>query len=232
MGGLAFHALCPDWRAQIDRERRDIDLATRSRDGRELAALMSDEGYVPDRQYNTLYGHKQLYFVDPEWNRPVDILIERLEMCHRLDFGDRLSICSPTLPPAELLLSKLQIVKINRKDILDALALLAEYPLAGDDADGAAISLRRVTDLTSSDWGWWRTTAGNLDRLVGFVSHELKPGELDFGRETRFDPAAQLDELRATIDAAPKSMRWKLRAPLGDRLAWYEEPEEFQHGRL
>ena len=40
---------------------------------------------------------------------------------------------TPTLPVAELLLSKLQVVKINRKDVLDALVLLAEHPLAQDD---------------------------------------------------------------------------------------------------
>ncbi|MEX0629226.1 MAG: hypothetical protein WEE67_02180 [Chloroflexota bacterium] len=231
MGGLAFHALCPDWKAPIEREQRDIDLATRSRDGSSLAALMSAEGYVPDRQYNTLYGHKQLYFVDPERNRPVDVLIDRLEMCHRLDFDDRLSICDVTLPPADLLLSKLQIVKINRKDMLDALALVAEYPLTGADAGCAGISLARITDLTSNDWGWWRTATGNLDQLNAFVSRELKPDELDFGRAAPFDPAAQLEELRAAIDATPKSVRWRLRAQIGDRIAWYEKPEEIPHGR-
>jgi len=231
MGGLAFHALSPEWKAPIGREQRDIDLATRSRDGSSLAALMSAEGYVPDRQYNTLYGHKQLYFVDPERNRPVDILIDHLEMCHRLDFGDRLQICDVTLPPADLLLTKLQIVKINRKDMLDALALLAEYPLTADDAGCTGISLRRISDLTSNDWGWWRTTTGNLDQLNPFASQELRPNELDFGRATRFDPAAQLAELRAAIDAAPKSMRWRLRAQVGDRIAWYEQPEEIPHGQ-
>ncbi|HEX9635114.1 MAG TPA: hypothetical protein VGB34_06460 [Candidatus Limnocylindria bacterium] len=231
MGGLAFHALCPDWKAPVERERRDIDLATRGRDGGSLAALMSAEGYVPDQHYNTLYGHKQLYFVDPERNRPVDILIDRLEMCHRFDFGDRLSICDVTLPPADLLLTKLQIVTINRKDMLDVLALLAEYPLSGDDAACSAISLRRITDLTSSDWGWWRTTTGNLDQLNAFVSQELRPNDLDFRRPAQFDPAAQLVELRTAIDAAPKSMRWRLRAQVGDRIAWYEQPEEIPHGQ-
>jgi hypothetical protein len=231
MGGLAFHVLCPDWKAPIERERRDIDLATRGRDGSSLAALMAAEGYVPDRQYNTLYGHKQLYFVDAERQRPVDVLIDRLDMCHRLDFGDRLSTCDVTLPPADLLLTKLQIVSINRKDMLDALALLSEYPLSADDAGCAGISRRRITDLTSNDWGWWRTTTGNLDQLEAFVSEELKPGELDFGRAPRFDPATQLADLRAAIDAAPKSMRWRLRAQVGERMAWYETPEEIPHDR-
>ncbi len=231
MGGLAFHALCRDWTARIDRDGRDMDLATRSRDRKRLSELLVAEGYLADRQYNALYGHKQLYFVDPDWNRPVDVLVDRLEMCHTFEFADRLAICDPTLPPAEMLLSKLQVVKINRKDVLDALALLSEVPLAGDDVGGAAISVSRITSLTSNDWGWWRTLTANLEKLEGFLEHELRPGDLDFGRETRFDPAAQVAELRAAIEAAPKSTRWKLRARVGDRVPWYQEPEEVGHGR-
>ena len=64
MGGLAFHARCRSWTARIDRDGRDIDLATRSRDRKALQALMQANGYAADRQYNALYGHKQLYFVD------------------------------------------------------------------------------------------------------------------------------------------------------------------------
>jgi hypothetical protein len=144
-------------------------------------------------------------------------------------FGDRLAIVSPTLPLAELLLSKLQVAHINRKDILDALALLSEYPLGqGDDR---TINLRRIAQLTSADWGWWRTLTGNVDRLDQYVAAELQPGELEFGRPPRFDPAAQLDLLRRAVDDAPKSARWRLRARVGERMQWFEEPEEVGHGR-
>jgi hypothetical protein len=231
MGGLAFHAICPEWTNRIDRDGRDIDLATRARDRKGLSDLLVVLGYVPDKRYNALYGHKQLYFVDPAWNRPVDVLVDQLEMCHRFEFGNRLAICDPTLPPAELLLSKLQVVKINRKDILDALALLSELPLGGDDLGGAAISLARITTLTSNDWGWWRTVMMNLERLAAFLATDVKPDDLDFGRETRFEPGAQVAELRAAVDAAPKSARWKLRNRVGDRVAWYMEPEEVGHSR-
>jgi hypothetical protein len=231
MGGLAFHALSPDWTAEVNRASRDIDLATRSKDRKAFSDLMAAEGYTADRQYNALYGHKQLYFVDEARQRPVDVLVDRLEMCHRFEFSDRLAVADVTLPPAELLLSKLQVVKINRKDVLDALALLSEYPLADGDEAGGAISVRRITGLTSNDWGWWRTITDNLDKLLGIAGGDLQPGELDFGRVPRFQAAAQVAELREAIDSAPKSTKWKLRARVGDRMVWYEEPEEVGHGR-
>jgi uncharacterized protein Smg (DUF494 family) len=229
MGGLAFHAQVPDWTARSDRAGRDIDLATRSRDRKAVSELLIGEGYEPDRQYNALYGHKQLYFMDADRRRPVDVLVDRLEMCHRFEFADRLGVDARTLPLAELLLSKLQVVKINRKDVLDALALLAEHPLTTDDA---GINLTRIVGLTSNDWGWWRTLTGNLDGLAAFTTAELQPTDLDLGgRPPRFDLLRQIADLRAAVDAAPKSTRWNLRARVGERMAWYEEPEEVGHGR-
>ncbi len=229
MGGLAFHAKCPEWTARIDRERRDIDLATRSKDRKALQELMASEGYTGDKQYNALYGHKQLYFVDTLRGRPVDVLIDRMEMCHRFEFADRLAADNPTVPLAEMLLSKLQIARINRKDILDALALLSEYPLAHTD-DGA-INVDRILVYTSADWGWWRTLTGNLDKLRLLYNTEIQPGELDFGRPPRFDVVEQVAALRRAVDEAPKSMKWKMRSQVGERVQWFEEPEEVGHGR-
>jgi len=230
MGGLAFHVRAPDWTARIDRSRRDIDLATTGKHGRMVAELLVESGYLPDRQYNALYGHKQLYFVDPRHDRPIDILVDRLEMCHTIEFAGRLDLDHPTLPLADLLLSKLQIVKINRKDVLDALILLAEHPLTGDDRNG--ISLPRIVAHTSTDWGWWRTVTDNLGKLRLFLRGDVGPQDLDLGgRAPRFDPGVQVDAVRAAIDSAPKTTRWRLRARIGDRMTWYEEPEEVGHGR-
>ena len=230
MGGLAFHARVQDWTAQVGRAGRDIDLGTRSKDRKALSELMTAEGYTADKRYNALYGHKQLYFFDEARSRPVDVLVDRLEMCHTFEFVDRLTVAAVTLPPAELLLSKLQVVKINRKDVLDLLALLSEYPLAEGDDGGRAISLKRITSLTSNDWGWWRTITGNLVNLDAVAAGDLKPGELEFGRPPRFEAAAQIAALRGAIDAAPKSMKWKMRSQVGDRMTWYSEPEEVGHG--
>jgi hypothetical protein len=236
MGGMAVLAHAPEWTHRTRRREVDLDFATRSKDRKAVFALLEAEGYTPDKRHNALFGQHQGYFVDAARNRPVDVLVDKLEMCHRIEFGDRLVKSRPTLPLAELLLSKLQIVKINKKDVLDALVLLAEHPLGQDD--GAvdsdlglgAISLPRVLSFTSNDWGWWRTLTGNLDKLTLFLDTDFTAADLDVGaRPVRFDPRAQVDALRAAIDGAPKSTRWRLRSKVGERQQWYVEPEEVGH---
>jgi len=236
MGGMAVRAHAPRWPARTRRTEVDLDFATTSKDRSAVYKLLEAEGYTPDRQQNALFGQKQAYFVDVPRRRPVDVLVDALEMCHRVEFGNRLTKSSPTLPLAELLLSKLQVVKINRKDVLDALILLAEHPLAQDDGVDAvhgpgAINLPRIVDITSNDWGWWRTVTGNLDTLDQYLAVEVTPEDLDLnnGREILFQPGAQIAALRKAIEDAPKSTRWKLRARVGDRQVWYQDPEEMGH---
>jgi hypothetical protein len=237
MGGMAIRAHAPDWPARTRRVEVDLDFATRSRDRGAFYELLGAEGYTPDKRHNALFGGKQAYFVDVARNRPVDVLVDSLEMCHRFDFADRLALSSPTLPLAELLLSKLQVVKINRKDVLDALVLLAEHPLGPDDGAPdsrhglGSINVPRILSFTSNDWGWWRTVTGNLDKLDQYLAVELVPGDLDLnnGRDVLFDPDAQIAALRTAVNDAPKSTRWKLRARVGERASWYNEPEEMGH---
>jgi hypothetical protein len=237
MGGMAVRAHAPGWTHRTRRREVDLDFATRSKDRKAVFALLEREGYTPDKRHNALFGQHQGYFVDAARNRPVDVLVDKLEMCHRIEFADRLDKSRPTLPVADLLLSKLQVVKINKKDVLDALILLAEHPLAQDDGARdsdtgvGAISLPRILAHTSNDWGWWRTVTGNLDVLQKYLDTDFKPEDVDIGgeREVRFDPRAQLAALRAAIENAPKSTRWRLRSTIGERQRWYLEPEEVGH---
>jgi hypothetical protein len=237
MGGMAVRAHAPEWTHRTRRREVDIDFATRSKDRKAAFALLEREGYTPDKRHNALFGQHQGYFMDVPRRRPVDILVDKLEMCHRFEFGDRLGKSTPTLPVAELLLSKLQIVKINKKDVLDALILLAEHPLGQDDGEVdsnkglSAVNIPRILSFTSSDWGWWRTLTGNLDKLTQYLDSDFTEADMDVGggRAVRFDPRAQVEGLRKAIDEAPKSTRWKLRSTVGERQQWYQEPEEVGH---
>ena len=130
MGGMAIRAHAPDWPARTRRVEVDLDFATRGKDRGAFYELLASEGYTADKRHNALFGGKQAYFVDvaaqPAGRRPRrqprDVPPLRVR-------GPARRSRRPTLPLAELLLSKLQIVKINRKDVLDALVLLAEHPL-------------------------------------------------------------------------------------------------------
>lgn len=238
IGGMAVRAHAPEWTARTRRTEVDIDFVTRARDRAAFYLLLEAEGYTADRRHNALFGGTQGYFVDVARNRPVDVLVDKLEMCHRVDFADRLAASKPTVPLAELLLSKLQVVKINRKDVLDALVILAEHPLGPDDGAPDArqglgsISVPQIIRYTSNDWGWWRTVSGNLDVLGRFLDGggiTVEDLDIGTGRPVLFDPVAQIVQLRAAIDGAPKSLGWKARARLGDRIKWYAEPEEVGH---
>lgn len=224
-GGIAVYLHIPHWSVRKGRPRKDIDFVIRKEDRRGIEHLLERLGYVPDKQQNALYGHKQLYFIDAKSGRPIDVVVDRLEMCHTLELRDRLGADQSTLPIADLVLSKLQIVKPERKDLLDVIALLCEFPLTPDD-DG--ISMLRIVQVLSADWGWWRTSTGNLDQIALLIP-TLSAEELDFGRSPRYEPFTQVTALRRIIDDSSKSLKWKVRAKVGDRAVWYDEPEEVDH---
>jgi hypothetical protein len=226
IGGIAFRAQLPHWTYRHG-PAHDIDFVVRSKEAPVLARLLEERGYSPDRRQNALYGHKQLYFVDEEHQRPVDVIIDRLEMCHTLELKDRLGVDPLTVGRADLLLSKLQIVKLNRKDALDITAMLSVYELGGNEG----VSTEALGEVLGRDWGWWRTVTGNLDVIARTLSEDDGTFKADLIMEqpTHWDPAEQIAALRSFAEQTPKTRTWKLRSRLGERAIWYEEPEELSH---
>jgi hypothetical protein len=223
LGGLAIGMLCPELPPRT-RAGQDLDFGSRSSDRQALGDLLADEGYVPDKTFNALYGNKQLYFANPQTGLAVDVLVDRLHMCHTLEFADRLPRLPYTLEPMALLLSKLQIIELNEKDVDDCLRLLVTFPLADSD-EASAMDLRVFRSVVADDWGWWRTVTGNLERIRGVLGDGPRPAIAG----GRLDPVAQLDALDRAAEEAPKSRRWKLRSRIGERKRWYELPEETPH---
>jgi hypothetical protein len=224
IGGLAIRFLTPAFPPR-EREGQDMDLACVSSARAGLSRYLSEYGFVPDKEFNNLYGHKQMYFVFPGTNRALDVVMDQLNMCHVLDFRDRIERMPHTLDVADLLLSKLQIVELNEKDVQDLVYLLAAFPVAEGD-DPGTIGLDRVGKVLGEDWGWWRTVTANLDRVATLASGEAKHL---VPPDPPYDPAAQARVLREHADRVPKTLKWKLRAKVGDRMRWYELPEEVAH---
>jgi hypothetical protein len=223
LGGMAVALLCPDL-PQRTRVAQDLDFASLSATRPALATMLAERGYQPDKTFNALYGNRQLYFANPETGLAVDVLIDKLHMCHTLEFADRLERLPYTLDPMDLLLTKMQIVELNAKDADDCLRLLVTFPLAESD-DPSAMDIRIFRSLMAEDWGWWKTVTLNLDRMRAVVA-DGRPPAINGGR---LDPVAQIDALAKAADEAPRSRRWKLRSRIGERKRWYEQPEETPH---
>jgi hypothetical protein len=143
-------------------------------------------------------------------------------MTRRLDLRGRLGGPASTITLADLLLSKLQVWEINRKDLGDALCLLADHRLGNDDSDAETISRARIAAVLCSDWGFCHTAERNLGKLGELWAVSPVPAGA-------CDVAAQIESLRQTIDQAPKTRGWRMRSRIGERVRWYDVPEEVGH---
>src|SRR6202020_1037682 len=181
LGGLGVRVLCPDFPPRL-RAGQDMDLACAGKRRRDIAASLEESGGVPDKMFNNLNGDRQMYFLAPS-GRPIDVMVDRLVMCHTLDFRSSFGNSSLTLDPADLLLSKLQIIELNAKDVHDITHLLAGLPV-GDSASGPFIDVVRFREMVGSDWGWWRNTTGSPEKLPGLLAEN--PGLMP--ASTRCDP--------------------------------------------
>jgi hypothetical protein len=224
LGGQAVRYLTPDFPPRV-RNGQDMDFASVSTAKKPVMDLLGELGFEGDKRFNTMHGHRQMYFVSPASGTAVDVIMDQLQMCHVLEFKDRISRMPFTLDVTDLLLTKLQVVEQNEKDVQDIVYLLGAYEVREGD-DPGTIGLDRIGKVVADDWGWWRTTTGNLDRVV-----ELVRGDLArlVPSNAAFDPAEQASALRRHADAVPKSLRWKIRSRVGERVQWYELPEEVAH---
>ncbi|MDQ2853539.1 MAG: nucleotidyltransferase family protein [Chloroflexota bacterium] len=186
----------------------DIDLIVPSGQHRFITGVLVAAGYAPEERFNALNGHRRMVFHAAEWD--LDVLVGVFEMCHRIDMSQRIGLDFPTLPVTDLLLTKLQIVKLNAKDAGDIVDLLAGHALG--EGPGDQVDLAYMRELVRDDWGLWRTATGTIETVI---ATEPPPAV-----------AERLGQLLAALRDAPKSTRWKLRARVGDRVAWYVLPDE------
>jgi hypothetical protein len=223
-GGLAIYVHSQNNPRFFYRESPDVDLVVSERDRHKLEPFFHKMGYAPDKQFNLLNGAHRQIFYDAVAGHRVDILVGDFEMCHKLPLNGRLAIDPVTIPLAELLLSKAQIVELNRKDAFDMISLLLNNDL-GEERAGM-IGLERIASLCAEDWGLYKTTSMNLQRVEEMVlTHDL-----GFTAEEQELVAHRIRRIAAALEAVPKSMAWKARSLVGTRVRWYAEVEEVDQG--
>jgi hypothetical protein len=208
--------------AALERGYGDLDVVVPPKSTRQMTATMTRAGYIPNERFNALHGAQRMLFYDTDNKRQVDVFVGVFAMCHRLDLSRRLDQHPYSLDAADLLLTKLQIHEINRKDLIDAVRLLLTHEnvdIAGGDRRTDAMSVERLRSVTSTDWGWYTTVTDNLQLVRAAASELLEPEDAGLVE-------SRADEIHSGLTAAPKSMRWKARSVVGRKTAWYELPEE------
>jgi len=222
IGSLAFQIHCPKYgylQAAMGRAYTDIDFAAYSRQTKEIRGLMTKLGYRENQEVYIVSQGDRAIFERPEIGIHIDVFYEKLSFCHVIAWNGRLEIDKPSIPLAELLLEKMQIVKINEKDIIDSIMLLLEHPLGDNDRE--MINLKLIASLCSSDWGLWRTVTMNLEKV-----RQLSQGYSQLSVEQKEMINSQVNTALLRIDQEPKSMSWRLRARVGDRVKWYKDVDD------
>src|SRR6202521_3538884 len=218
LGGVAVCLQAPAGGLLLPRACGDIDLATRREGRRAVADLLAEAGYVGDQMFNALHGARRLLFYDEANRRKLDVFVGEFSMCHVIPLMDRLDREPLTIPLAELLLTKLQIVQLNERDQRDIYNLILHHHLS--DGDGTGIETDYIAGLCAKDWGLWRTCKATIERCAENLAGYSLPED-----SSRLI-AERLASLWQRIEAAPKSAKWRIRSRVGDRVRWYDEPEE------
>jgi len=195
----------------------DLDLVAYFKDRERVDGLLRSLEMRESTSTGTVPGARRAKFVGPT-GLHVDVFYDVLDFCHPIDLRSRLEASYPTIPLADLLLQKTQIVDLAPKDIVDLQMLLHDHEFAVDDSQG--ISTPRVAALTGSNWGLYHTTTISIAKCVSATESTsyLTPPQ-------RERVLTQLEALARILDSSPKSMRWRARSVVGERLQWYETVE-------
>src|SRR4030042_838525 len=151
MGPIALHFYFPDY---VDLYRRmerlgervftDIDYASYGKNRGKMVSFFDSQGYQVEKRALMLSGGaRHIYF--SERIPMVDVFFDQLNYNHPIQYKGRLEIHPYCVSLTDLLLQKLQIVKINDKDIKDILLLLLAATVG--ESDHGMVNARYVAAL-------------------------------------------------------------------------------------
>jgi len=199
----------------------DIDLVGYGTQEKKIRNVLEQLGYRSKGGFADIeFG--RLVYEDQRKGLVVDVFLDTLNMCHTIDFRGRLESHKLTASPADLLLTKTQIVNITEKDVKDSLCLLLDHEISVDDQAG--LNCKHIAETLAKDWGFYYTVTTNLKKLKtefsSIYSGKISPAETQ-------DLHGKIDKIISAIEHEQKTMGWKVRARIGPKKKWYEEVEAY-----
>lgn len=225
MGSIAFRLHCPKYVPyldSLDRKLTDIDFASYSSERPKVENLLEELGYTTQSyvQVTAATFGRSIYWKKNDKRIKVDIFWDKLRMNHEVNFLNRLHLDKPTIPLSELLQEKLQIVKLNMKDVKDTIVLLLEHDVAEKTTDREIIDLSTILQRVSKDWCCYYTFSENLKRIRK-IMHELET----LPNKEKSVVNERIVRILDAVEKVPRTLSWKIRAKIGTRKKWYNEVE-------
>ena len=230
LGGLAVREHCRT--AELcERDYSDLDMVAPAGQAPLLAELFAGFGYEENYEVRRATGNAGLQFVRPclhaassgasvaHADDHVDVFLDTFRMDHNIALAQRLEIEPYTVSLSDLLLTKLQIFRLEDKDVRDIVTLLDYAEVAEEDTPGL-VNSRYIGELCAADWGLFHDVATNLQR----VNEGVAALNVSEARRTRV--LQNIARLTAALEDAPKSLRWRLRARIGKRKSWHNEIDD------
>jgi hypothetical protein len=219
LGSVAFFIHCPvygHFQEKAHRNFTDLDFASYYPHVKQIRNILETMGFEENRETAFAYARSRLIYNHPNTGLHIDVFIDKLDFCHSIPWEGRLEIDNPTIPLAELLLEKMQIVRLNEKDVVDTIMLVREHSIGNIDQE--IINAERISKMCSKDWGLWRTITMNLKKVDENISgyHWLSPEDQEIVH-------SRITDVQRMIDAAPKSLKWEVRSKIGDKVKWYND---------
>jgi hypothetical protein len=202
----------------------DLDLIAYEKQRKKVMELFEKKLHFNyDILIKAIFARKRLIYYHPKGYCHVDVFFDKLEFNHDVHFGGRLDLDFPTITLADLVLSKMQIHKINLKDIVDLIILFAGHDVS-ESQDKETIDGTYIATVLSDDWGFWYDAVHNLETVKEFSTKFHAEGKLT--KEECNVVTGRVTKLLKIIDQTPKTNNWLKRAKVGTSKPWYREVEE------
>jgi hypothetical protein len=230
LGGLAVRQHCQTLEL-CERDYSDLDMVAPARQARRLVALFTRFGYSENYDVSTATANRELQFTRPcghgdtmagglaHADDHVDVFLDTFRMDHAIALAGRLEIEPYTVSLSDLLLTKLQIFRLEEKDLRDIVTLLGDHDVGEEDAPGL-INGGYIGRLCADDWGLFYDVTTNLARIDDHA------GAFDLSDEQVERVRSGVARLIGAVDGASKSVRWRLRARVGTSRAWHNQIED------
>lgn len=222
--GIRLHCSGPDQVMDLlGRPAKDLDFVVPLEHRKGMRRFLEARGYVIDRDLLVAMEGTRYSFKHAETEIDIDVFVEKLRFCHKIELRNRLQRHSLTIPLEELLLQKLQIVSPTVTDTLDVGVILATHPIGSGGENPEAFDAGYIARLLARDWGFHHTATRNLARIQDAVAFG---GTIDIDPEANRRVREAIGRLSAAIEAEPKSLAWKLRDKVGERKQWWQDVDD------